>query len=40
MKFLKDKILTFHKDTKAYTVNFSQEFKILIKEAKHLEKMG
>ncbi len=35
MKFLKEKILT-----KNYEVNFSDEFKVLIKEAKHLERMG
>lgn len=39
MNFLKEKILEkvdeFH-----YRVNFSDEFKVLIKEARHLEKMG
>jgi hypothetical protein len=28
------------KGNKIFEVNFSDEFKILIKEAKHLEKMG
>lgn len=37
MGFLKQKILV---KNEKYEVNFSQEFKVLIKEAKHLEKMG
>jgi dynein heavy chain len=41
MNFLKNKILTLKsKEDNIYEVNFSDEFKILIKEAKHLEKMG
>ena len=43
MQFLKQKILDCKKDVKGnkiFEVNFSDEFKILIKEAKHLEKMG
>ena len=43
MQFLKQKILECKKDNKGnkiFEVNFSDEFKILIKEAKHLEKMG
>lgn len=43
MQFLKQKILVRRTDNfknTIYEVNFSDEFKILIKEAKHLEKMG
>jgi len=39
MKNLKQKILK-KSDKNVYSVNFSDEFKVLIKEAKHLEKMG
>ncbi len=39
LSFLKNKILTM-KEELVYEVNFSDEFKVLIKEAKHLEKMG
>lgn len=39
MAFLKKEILN-KIDENTYTVNFSDEFKILIKEAKQLEKMG
>ena len=39
MQFLKNKILVKMEDRK-YLVNFSDEFKVLIKEAKHLEKIG
>ncbi len=39
MNFLKEKILT-KIDECQYEVNFSDEFKVLIKEAKHLEKIG
>jgi dynein heavy chain len=39
MNFLKKEILN-KIDDNHYTVNFSDDFKILIKEAKHLEKMG
>ena len=39
MGFLKKEILNKIDDNN-YTVNFSDEFKILIKEAKQLEKMG
>ena len=39
MVFLKKEILNKIDDNQ-YTVNFSDEFKILIKESKHLEKMG
>lgn len=39
MGFLKKEILN-KIDDHTYTVNFSDEFKILIKEAKQLEKMG
>ena len=39
MDFLKVNILT-RKSNNVYEVNFSDDFKILIKEAKHLEKMG
>lgn len=37
--FLKDKILE-RTDDCVYLVKFSDEFKVLIKEAKQLEKMG
>lgn len=46
MNFMKEKILERVRDEKenivknAYRVNFKDEFKVLIKEAKHLEKMG
>ena len=36
---MKNKILVKMEDRK-YLVNFSDEFKVLIKEAKHLEKIG
>jgi len=39
MGFLKQKILIKESESQ-FRVNFSEEFKILIKEAKHLEKMG
>lgn len=39
MGFLKNEILNRINDN-TYTVSFSDEFKILIKEAKQLEKMG
>lgn len=39
MVFLKNKILE-KRDDCLYFVNFSDEFKVLIKEAKQLEKMG
>ena len=39
MGYLKKQILATKGPSK-YEVNFSDEFKILIKEAKHLEKMG
>ena len=39
MNFLKKEILN-KIDDNHHTVNFSDDFKILIKEAKHLEKMG
>lgn len=39
MDYLKQEILV-KKSENVYEVNFSDEFKILIKEAKHLEKMG
>ena len=39
MEFLKKKILTRNGSCK-YTVNFSDEFRVLIKEVKYLEKMG
>lgn len=39
MHFLKMKILD-RIDHCKYEIRFSQEFKVLIKESKHLEKMG
>ena len=36
--FLRNKILVKNEDQ--YTVNFSPEFKLMIAEAKHLDKMG
>jgi hypothetical protein len=39
MIFLKNKILEKQEEN-VYRINFSDEFKVLIKEAKQLEKMG
>jgi hypothetical protein len=36
---LKEKILIKERDC-VYRINFSESFKLLIKEAKHLEKIG
>lgn len=39
MGYLKDKILEKTGENQ-YLIKFSDDFKVLIKEAKHLEKMG
>lgn len=41
MSYLKEKVLRKPEGTEnVYEVNFSDQFKVLIKEAKQLEKMG